>query len=316
MTAYIIRRILLMIPVLMGASLIVFSLIRLVPGDVVLQQIGGAGHVSKDEMEKIRHQLGIDRPFHEQYATWALNAVRGDLGKSLWSGKPVMQELIDRTPVTLELAFLSIFIAVIIAIPIGVISATRQNTPADYIGRLIAITGLSLPDFWMATIAVVFLGLYFKYLPPLGYHSPLEDLGKNLQQFLLPAAIEGFRLSAITMRMTRSTMLEVLRQDYIRTAWSKGLRERGVIYRHAMKNALIPVVTIIGTQLSRQLGGQVIIESIFSLPGVGRLTLDSIVNRDYTQLQGNVMFIAVIVVVANLLVDISYAWLDPRIRYS
>ena len=280
-----------------------------------MNMLGESGNVSAKDLALIRHQLGLDRPYYEQYLTWMAGLLRGDMGNSLWTGNPVRDELFRRVPVTLELALLGLPLAILIAIPIGIISATRQDTVSDYVGRLFAIAGLSLPDFWLATLVVVFLAIWFHWLPPRGYISPLESPWDNFQQFFLPAMILGFRLSAVTMRMTRSTMLEVLRQDYIRTAWSKGLRERVVIYRHAVKNAMIPVITLLGRQFSVLLGGTVIIETVFGIPGVGSLTLDAINQRDYTQVQGNVMFLAAIMVLMNLLVDISYGWFDPRIRY-
>ena len=315
MLQYILRRLLASIPVLILVSIIVSALIRIVPGDVVMNMLGESGNVSAKDLALIRHQLGLDRPYYEQYLTWMAGLLRGDMGNSLWTGNPVRDELFRRVPVTMELALLGLPLAILIAIPIGIISATRQDTVSDYSGRLFAIAGLSLPDFWLATLVVVFLAIWFHWLPPRGYISPLESPWDNFQQFFLPAMILGFRLSAVTMRMTRSTMLEVLRQDYIRTAWSKGLRERVVIYRHAVKNAMIPVITLLGRQFSVLLGGTVIIETVFGIPGVGSLTLDAINQRDYTQVQGNVMFLAAIMVLMNLLVDISYGWFDPRIRY-
>jgi len=316
MQAYIIRRLLLAIFVLWGVTLLVFSIMRLVPGDVVMMRLGEMGTIAPEQLAKLRADLGLDKPFHEQYITWISGVVRGDLGDSLWTGTSVRNELAKRIPVSAELAAMAIVLALSIAIPVGVISAIRQDTVLDYVGRLLAISGLSLPDFWLGTVMVMTLSLWFRWLPPIGYVPFFTDPLANLQQFAFPALILGFRLSATSMRMTRSTMLEVLRQDYIRTAWSKGLKERAVIYRHALKNAMIPVITIIGTQFSVLLGGTVIMETIFVLPGVGRLTLDSIFNRDYTQLQGNVLFLAGIMVTANLLVDLSYAWFDPRIRYQ
>jgi len=282
---------------------------------VVLQMIGESGLARDRDIALIKQQLGLDRPFHEQYVTWMSGMLRGDMGLSLWTGKPARDELFRRIPVSAELGALALLIALVIAIPIGIVSATRQDTASDYVGRLIAISGLSMPDFWIATLAITFLAIWFQWIPRIGFVGLFDDPLLNLQQLIIPASIMGFRLSAVTMRMVRSTMLEVLRQDYIRTAWSKGLRERAVIYRHALKNALIPVITIVGTQVERLLAGAIIIETIFVLPGVGRLTLESIQQRDYTQLQGNVMFIAVVMVSVNLIVDISYAWFDPRIRY-
>ena len=221
----------------------------------------------------------------------------------------------ERLPVTFELALLAIAISSLLAILVGVISAIRQDTPIDYIVRVMSIGGLSVPEFWIATLIIVFPAIWFNYLPPMRYTPIFVDPWANLQQFGIPAFTMGVRMSAGVMRMTRSQMLEVLRQDYIRTAWAKGLRERVVIYRHALKNALIPVITMMGTQFSSLMGGTVIVESIFSLPGVGRLMLDSIQVRDYTQLQGNVLFLAIVFLTMNLIVDLTYAWLDPRINY-
>jgi peptide/nickel transport system permease protein len=215
-----------------------------------------------------------------------------------------------------ELAVLAMILGLVIAVPIGVISATRQDKPSDYAGRVAAITGLSLPDFWLGTLVITFAAIWFRWIPPLGYASLWTDPWTNLQQFLLPAAVLGFRLSAATMRMTRSTLLEVLREDYVRTAWAKGLGERIIIYKHALKNALIPVITLVGGQFGTLLAGTVIVETIFALPGMGRLTVEAILFRDYPIVQTNVMLVAVTLVTLNLLVDLTYAWLDPRIRYQ
>ena len=206
-------------------------------------------------------------------------------------------------------------LGIVIAVPIGVLSATRQDTTSDYVGRVVAVSGLSLPDFWLGTLVITFAAIWFHWIPPIGYTSFWDSPLRNLQQFLLPAAVLGFRLSAATMRMTRSTVLEVLREDYVRTAWAKGLAGRMVVYKHALKNALIPVVTIIGGQLGVLLAGTVVVESIFALPGMGRLTVEAILYRDYPVVQTNVMLVAGTLVTLNLLVDLSYAWLDPRIRY-
>jgi peptide/nickel transport system permease protein len=242
--------------------------------------------------------------------------LRGDLGYSLTSRRPVSQELLKRVSLTSHLAVLSLLIALLIALPIGVLSAVRQDTVADYCGRLFAILGLSLPDFWLATVVITFLAIWFRWIPPIGFAPIWVDPARNLSQLLIPAVIIGARLAAVSMRMTRSSLLEVLRQDYIRTARAKGLRERAVIVGHAFKNAFIPVITIIGQQFSVLLGGTVIVEFIFLQPGVGSLMLDAVQLRDYTLIQGAVLFFATVIVVMNLLVDLSYAWLDPRIRYS
>lgn len=315
MREYVLRRILLMIPTLLGVTVLVFMLTHLVPGDVVMVMVGESAQFDPENVEKLRQQLGLDKSLPEQYSSWVGGVVRGDLGKSLWTGRPVSETIMERLPVTFELALLAIAISSLLAILVGVISAIRQDTPIDYIVRVMSIGGLSVPEFWIATLIIVFPAIWFNYLPPMRYTPIFVDPWANLQQFGIPAFTMGVRMSAGVMRMTRSQMLEVLRQDYIRTAWAKGLRERVVIYRHALKNALIPVITMMGTQFSSLMGGTVIVESIFSLPGVGRLMLDSIQVRDYTQLQGNVLFLAIVFLTMNLIVDLTYAWLDPRINY-
>jgi peptide/nickel transport system permease protein len=234
---------------------------------------------------------------------------------SLITRRPVTQELLKRINLTSHLAVMSTIVALLIALPIGVLSAVRQDTTSDYLGRLLAVLGLSLPDFWIATVVVTFLAIWFQWIPPIGFAPIWVDPARCLSQLTIPALIIGARLAAVSMRMTRSSLLEVLRQDYIRTARAKGARERGVIVRHALKNAFIPVVTVVGQQFSVLLGGTVIVEFIFLQPGVGSLMLEAVVLRDYTLIQGAVLFFAAVIVVANLLVDLSYAWLDPRIRY-
>jgi peptide/nickel transport system permease protein len=313
---YIARRILQGLLVLFLVSFLVFALVRILPGDAILMQLDQAAAPTPENLEKARQELGLDRPFLEQYHTWMAGVLRGDLGYSLTSRRPVSQELLKRVSLTSHLAVLSLLIALLIALPIGVLSAVRQDTVADYLGRLFAILGLSLPDFWLATVVITFLAIWFRWIPPIGFAPIWVDPARNLSQLLIPAVIIGARLAAVSMRMTRSSLLEVLRQDYIRTARAKGLRERAVIVRHAFKNAFIPVVTIIGQQFSVLLGGTVIVEFIFLQPGVGSLMLDAVQLRDYTLIQGAVLFFATVIVVMNLLVDLSYAWLDPRIRYS
>jgi peptide/nickel transport system permease protein len=316
MWSYIARRALQGFLVLFLVSFVVFSLVRLLPGDAILMQLDQAAAPTPENLEKARQELGLDRPFLQQYSTWISGVLRGDLGNSLTSRRPVLQELLKRISLTAHLAIMSLVIALLIALPVGVLSAVRQDTASDYIGRLFAILGLSLPDFWLATVVITFLAIWFQWIPPIGFAPLWVDPARNLSQLLLPALIIGARLAAVSMRMTRSSLLEVMRQDYIRTAWAKGLRERVVIVKHAFKNAFIPVITIVGQQFSVLLGGTVIVEFIFLQPGVGSLMLDAVVLRDYTLIQGAVMFFAVVTVVMNLLVDLSYAWLDPRIRYS
>jgi peptide/nickel transport system permease protein len=315
MHKYIIRRLLLAIPVLLLASLIVFGLMRVMPGDALTALMAESGNVSERELQKLRKDLGLDRPYYEQYLIWLWQMVSLNPGYSIFTSEPIPVALKKAIPVTIELALLAMILGLVIAIPLGVLSATRQDKPSDYVGRLVAISGLSLPDFWLGTLVITFAAIWFGWIPPLGYVSVWESPWTNLQQFMLPAAVLGFRLSAATMRMTRSTLLEVLREDYVRTAWAKGLGERVIIYKHALKNALIPVVTIIGGQLGTLLAGTVIVETIFALPGMGRLTVEAILYRDYPIVQTNVMLVAGTLVTLNLLVDLTYAWLDPRIHY-
>ena len=315
MYTYALRRLLLAIPVLLLASVIVFGLMRVMPGDALTALMAESGNVSERELQKLRKDLGLDRPYHEQYFLWVWQMVTFDPGYSIFTSEPISVALKKAIPVTVELALLGMGMGLLIAIPVGVLSATRQDKFADYMGRMVAISGLSLPDFWLGTLVITFAAIWFAWIPPLGYTSLWEAPWKNLQQFLLPAAVLGFRLSAATMRMTRSTLLEVLREDYVRTARAKGLVERVIIYKHALKNALIPVVTIVGGQLGTLLAGTVIVETIFALPGMGRLTVEAILFRDYPVVQTNVMLVAATLVTLNLLVDLTYAWLDPRIHY-
>lgn len=316
MWSYFARRLFQGVLVLFLVSFVVFSLVRLLPGDAILMQLDQAAAPTPENLAKARQELGLDRPFLEQYRVWISGVLRGDLGNSLTSRRPVLHELLKRINLTSHLAIMSLLIALLIALPVGVIAAVRQDTFVDYCGRLFAILGLSLPDFWLATVTITFLAIWFRWMPPIGFAPIWAEPTRNVSQLLLPALIIGARLAAVSMRMTRSSLLEVLRQDYIRTAWAKGLRERVVITKHAFKNAFIPVITIIGQQFSVLLGGTVIVEFIFLQPGVGSLMLDAVVLRDYTLIQGAVLFFAAVTVVMNLLVDLSYAWLDPRIRYS
>jgi len=315
MQKYVIRRLLLAIPALVLSSLIVFGLMRVMPGDALVALMGESGNVGERELKKLRKDLGLDRPYHEQYLIWVWQMVSLNPGDSIFTNEPIPVALKKSIPVTLELATLALILGLAIAIPVGVLSATRQDKPADYVGRVVAVSGLSFPDFWLGTLVITFAAIWFRWIPPLGYVSIWDDPWRNLQQFLLPAAVLGFRLSAATMRMTRSTVLEVLREDYVRTAWAKGLAGRMVVYKHALKNALIPVVTIVGGQLGTLLAGTVVVETIFALPGMGRLTVEAILYRDYPVVQTNVMLVAGVLVTLNLLVDLTYALLDPRIRY-
>jgi peptide/nickel transport system permease protein len=316
MYKYILRRLFLAIPVLLLASLIVFGLMRVMPGDALTALMAESGNVGEKELKKLRKDLGLDLPYHEQYVLWLWQMVTFNPGDSIFTNEPIPVALKKAIPVTLELAALAIILGLVIAIPVGVLSATRQDTPPDYVGRLVAVSGLSLPDFWLGTLVITFAAIWVNWIPPIGYVSLWDAPWRNLQQFALPAAILGFRLSAATMRMTRSTVLEVLREDYVRTAWAKGLAGRIVVYKHALKNALIPVVTIVGGQFGTLLAGTFVVETIFALPGMGRLTVEAILFRDYPVVQTNVMLVAATLVSLNLMVDLTYAWLDPRIRYQ
>lgn len=316
MLTYILRRVILMVPTLIGVSLVVFSVMHMLPGDIVLQMLQEVPNYSQENVDLIRARLGLDQPAHIQYLTWMSGVIRGDLGTSLWTGQSVTAEVLARLPVSLELGLMTILVGTVAGVFFGVLSAIRRDSWIDYLVRIISIAGLSIPGFLIATLLVVFPAVYFGYMAPIRYVPIWEDPVRNLQQFLLPSFALGLTSSASIMRISRSTMLEVMRQDYVRTAWAKGLNERNVIIRHALKNAMIPVVTLIGDRIALVVGGSVIIESIFALPGVGRMVQESLVQRDLVAVQGVVMFFAVIVLVVNLVVDVSYAWFDPRIRFG
>ena len=315
MRTYVARRVLHGLLVLWLVSLVIFSLVRILPGDAIIMQLDQAAAPTPEALSRARQELGLERPFLAQYRTWVTGALHGDLGRSLITRRPVTRELLKRINLTCHLAVMSIVVALLIALPVGVLSAVKQDTASDYFARFFAVLGLSLPDFWLATVVITFLAIWVQWIPPIGFAPLWEDPPRCLGQLLIPALIIGARLAAVSMRMTRSSLLEVLHQDYIRTARAKGTRERAVIVRHALKNALIPVVTVVGQQFSVLLGGTVIVEFIFLQPGVGSLMLDAVLLRDYTLIQGAVLFFATVIVATNLLVDLSYAWLDPRIRY-
>jgi peptide/nickel transport system permease protein len=315
MHRYILRRLLLMIPTLFGVTLLVFILIRMLPGDAVTMMIQDYQGYAKD-LDELRAKLGLTQPFHEQYLTWLSKIVRGDFGTSLRSGTPIADDLAQRMPVTLELGVMGLIISLLIAIPLGVYSAVRQDTLSDYIARSAAIGMIAIPGFWLATLAITMPSIWWQWTPPLRYTQLADDPGKNLSQMLLPAAILGIGLSGTVMRLTRAQMLEVLRQDYVRTAWAKGLAARAVIFGHGLKNAIIPVVTLLGLQIGVLISGTVVLENIFVVPGMGRYLFVAINDRDYPIVQAIVLIFAVLIIFANLVVDLLYAWLDPRIRYS
>jgi peptide/nickel transport system permease protein len=314
MYRYVLRRLLLLIPTLFLVTLLVFSIIRLLPGNVVVLMMSEQGYAS--DRAKLEQMLGLDQPFYLQYLTYIGKAFTGDLGVSFWTREPVLDEIVRRLPVSLELALLAMFFGLLMALPIGILAAVKQDSWVDYLVRSLAIGGLAIPGFWMATVIIVSASIFWKWVPPMRFTPFFRDPLANVSQFILPAIILGFALSASVMRMTRSMVLEVLREDYVRTARAKGLRESAVIARHVLKNAMIPVVTIMGLQLSALIGGTVIMESIFVLPGMGRFLIDAITWRDYPVIQGINLFLATGVILLNLLIDLVYAWLDPRIRYS
>jgi peptide/nickel transport system permease protein len=316
MQTYIIKRLVLTVPILVLVAVLTFVLLRLVPGDVLMAQIGGGGLYSPAKLAQMRRQMGLDDPLLVQLWHWFGSILHGDFGKSLLTTKPTVTQFFNAARVTLELGILAVVIGLLIAIPIGVLSAVKQDTPLDYVARLIATLGISVPDFWLGTAFIVFAGLWFHYAVPFGYISLIEHPLANLRQMIVPAFILGFQYSAVTLRLVRATMLEVLRQDYVRTARAKGLASQTVLVAHALRNALIPVVTVIGAQMGFLLGGTVIVESLFNLPGVGQLTFNAISQRDYAQVQTNMLLLGTTVVLANLLTDLSYGVIDPRIRYS
>ena len=317
MQAYIARRLMALIPTLLFASIIVFVTVRLIPGDIIDMMLS-QNDVSAGKMDReaLVRALGLDKPIWSQYLSWVGRIVfHGDLGNSLWQTTPVTEQLAARLPVTFELGLLAVLIGLSIALPIGVYSAIRQDTAGDYIARSFSILMLAIPSFWLGTMVLVIPSIFWGWSPEVSYIPFFENPVGNVKQMLLPAVVLGTALSAITMRMTRTMMLEVLRQDYIRTAMAKGLPERLVVVRHALRNALIPVVTLIGLQAPILIGGTVIMEQIFVIPGMGLMLLEAVSRRDYPVITGVFLVVGVAVVLINLLVDLSYGLLDPKVRY-
>ena len=314
MRQYVLRRLALAVPTLGLVTVIVFSIMRLMPGDVVIRMV--EGHAYAPTVEALRKELGLDRPAYLQYLEWVGGIVlRGDFGSSYWTRQPIWDEFIRRFPVTLELAALTILSSVVIGILVGIVSAVRQDTVSDYVGRILAILALSIPYFGLAVLVVVLPSIYFKWTPVYTYVAFTADPLENLKIMIVPALVFGVTRAGPIMRIMRSALLEVLRQDYIRTAWSKGLPERAIVLRHALKNALIPVVSLIGLQMPLYIGGSVIIETIFRLPGVGLFFFEALTRLDYPVVQSVNLIVAAMVVGLNLAIDLSYAFLDPRIRY-
>ena len=319
MRAYVIRRLLLMIPTLFIVTIVTFLSVRFIPGDAIdamAVQLEMMGFVP--DREALVKQLGLDVPFYVQYGRWMGGILlRGTLGDSLWGSEVAIEDkILARLPVTVELGVMAILIGLVIAVPVGIYSAMRRNSAADYVGRAAAVIGLATPNFWLALMVIIFPALWWGWSPPMRLVSFTEDPLGNLGVFIIPSLILGTALSAGTMRLTRTMMLEVLRQDYVRTAWSKGLKERVVIMRHAIKNALIPVVTLLGLQLPILVGGSVIMENIFNLPGLGRLMVLALEERDYPMVSGVNLFFATAVVGFNLMIDLIYPFFDPRVRYA
>ena len=319
MRAYLIRRLLLTIPTLIILSMLVFLSVRFIPGDIVdvlMQEMMLTGSIQDVDREAVERRLGLDQPIYVQYGRWVGDILlRGSLGRSLLHNWEVGGRILGRMPVTFELGLLAIVIGLVIAIPVGIFSAIRQDRVGDYVGRSVAIIGLATPNFWLGVMVMIYPAIWWGWTPPLKLVPFFEDPLRNLGGFLIPALILGTAGAAAVMRMTRTMMLEVLRQDYIRTAWSKGMRERVVVVRHALKNALIPVVTLVGLQLPILVGGAVIMENIFNLPGLGRLMLLALKDRDYTVVSGVNLLFGTVVLLNNLLIDVVYGLLDPRIRY-
>ena len=316
MSAYLVRRLLALIPTLLFASMIVFVTVRLIPGDVIDMMLS-QNDIGADKISRVQllAALGLDKPMPEQYVRWVWALLHGDFGRSLWQSTPVLEQLLQRLPVTFELGFLAMLVGLAIALPIGVYSAMRQDTTGDIAARSLSILLLAVPSFWMGTMVMVFPSIWWGWSPEVNYVKFSDDPLQNLKQMMVPAIVLGMALSAVTMRMTRTMMLEVLRQDYIRTAWAKGLTERLVVRRHALRNALIPVVTLIGLQAPLLIGGAVIIEQIFVIPGMGLLLLEAVNQRDYPVITGVFLIVGVSVMLINLLVDLSYGLLDPRVRH-
>ena len=318
MRNYIIRRLILLVPIMLGVSFLTFAAFRIIPGDAAILQCGFG--CTPQVIEDLRRELGLDQPWYEQYGDWVFGVVQGDFGESIAEGGlSVTTELGRRLPITVEILVMSVVLSVVLGVPPGILSAIRPGTPIDFIARIASVVGLSIPNFWLGTLVITFGLVWFGWTPPQfgsGYVPIYDDPWVNLQQFFFPSLVLATGIAAGIMRLTRSSMLEVLRNDYIRTAWSKGLRERTVVIRHALKNALIPVVTVLGLSIGALISGTVLVETVFALNGVGFWVVSSVIRRDIFVVMSLTLIFATTYVVANLVVDIAYGWLDPRIRYS
>ena len=316
MHRYIIRRLVFMIPTILVITIVTFGLLRIMPGDFIVAQMAEARGVDEKQLDIWRKELGLDVPAPVQYVRWLGGIVTGDWGTSFWQNKPVTSVIAKALPISFELGFLAAVIGLIIAIPVGVASAIYQDSWIDYVGRSISIAGISVPNFFLATLVIIYGAVWLGWFPPMTYQNPFENPWGNIQQFVPGAIVLGTSASASNMRMIRTTMLEAMREDYVRTARAKGLAEMSVIYKHAFRNALIPVVTLLGFQIAGIIGGSVIVETVFSINGIGRTYIDAVTQRDYPLVQGILLILVTVTLLSNLLVDVSYSWLDPRIRYS
>ncbi len=317
MSRYVVTRFLLMIPTLLAVAVLIFLLVRVVPGDIVeLRLVSGGTYVTKDVIQAERARLGLNKPIWNQFADWMVGLVRLDFGVSMWSGDKITHEIAIRLQLSLELAILATIIATVLAVPLGTLAAVRRGTWIDQAVQLFSVAGLAVPSFWLGILMILFLLTYFHWLPPLTFTPLWKNPAANLAQLIWPALAVGYRYSAVAARMTRSAMLEVLREDYIRTAWSKGLNRPVILWRHALRNALLPVTTVIGLEFAFLIGGLVVTEQVFNLNGIGKLIVDAISHRDYTLIQGLMLLVAAGYILANFIVDIVYAWLDPRISYG
>lgn len=322
MWQYTVKRILMTIPTLLGAAVLVFFLLRLIPGDVCMLRLAGTGsNVDPSVLAQCRLELGLDEPAITQFLSWIWGFVQGDFGKSMWTGRPINVEIASRFPLSLQVALMATFISVVIAIPLGVLAAVKQDSWVDYVVRLFSIAGIAMPSFWLGILMILGILIISQawfgapWMPPIRYVPIWEDPFHNLSMLIWPALATGYRYSAVTLRMTRSSMLEVLREDYVRTARAKGLVEKLIVNRHALRNALLPVITIVGIEFAFLMGGLVVTEQVFNLNGLGRLFVQSVTQHDFAMTQALVMVVVTIFIFINFLVDMCYAWLDPRIRY-
>ena len=317
MRQYVIKRLLLMIPTLFGVALLVFFLLRVAPGDIVELKYAGSGTFApKEALDRERKQLGLDKPLAQQFVNWIAGVARFDFGNSMWTGQPITQEIKIRLELSLQLAVMATVVAMLLAIPLGTLAALKQDTWVDYAVRIFSIAGLAMPSFWLGIVIILGFLIVFKWMPPLTFTSFWTDPRANLAQLIWPALAVGYRYSAMATRMTRSAVLEVLREDYVRTARAKGLWERAVVLKHALSNALLPIVTVIGLEFAFLIGGLVVTEQVFNLNGIGMLFVESITHRDYTMTQALVLLVSFAFIFMNFMVDLLYAWLDPRIHYQ